>query len=207
MASRADSAKQPPAVTRDRLTHQLTEALKRVRKFVKWWQLRKDSEPLDYEKALAESWAVHFPLDAWAEELRRIGETESGTVTKHFPHLHNDRTIAVKGFIEDCLLYLRVELPDPEQGPDAIPSAVLSTEDCHVLTILEQAGRAMTYREIAAESVRINGRDRSAMPRLSDSTIRSRVRELIGLGLIARPEGTQKKGVGITDKGRSTLPL
>ena len=63
----------------------------------------------------------------------------------------------------------------------------------------------MTIPRIINASVRMNQADRQTMPRLSDSTIRARLPILLDRGFVARPPGTTKKGVAITEAGQKAL--
>jgi hypothetical protein len=84
--------------------------------------------------------------------------------------------------------------------------APLLPEDCCILTILaNHGGKALTYRQILNESVKMNRADPRAARRLTDSAIRQRVPVLLVLELVARPKGTKKKGVGITEAGRRSM--
>jgi hypothetical protein len=47
--------------------------------------------------------------------------------------------------------------------------------------------------------------DRTKVRRLSDSTVRARVKVLESHGMVTRPAGTKKKGISITDKGSQAL--
>jgi hypothetical protein len=85
-------------------------------------------------------------------------------------------------------------------------SVPLTPQDFHILTVLDaHHGGALTYARIVNESVRMEQRDRGKMRRLSDSSVRIRVTVLLSRGLVERPVGTKKKGVGITDAGRKAL--
>jgi hypothetical protein len=98
------------------------------------------------------------------------------------------------------------EVPEGGVNETYQPSGPLTPEDCHILTVLD-ANRpgALTYAQIVKESVRLELADRKKVRRLNDSAIRARVPFLLRSGLIERPPGTKKKGVGITDRGRQTL--
>jgi hypothetical protein len=86
--------------------------------------------------------------------------------------------------------------------PNATPSVALTPDDLYILAVLAAAsGKALTFNKIITESVRMEQADRSKVRRLSESTIRGRVRFLEAQGLVARPAGTKKKGIAITAKG------
>jgi len=85
---------------------------------------------------------------------------------------------------------------------------VLSDSDRSILLILNHAGRAMTYAEIARASTKKDIRPADAIP-VSKSVIQERVPLLMKEGFIARParaNGTsERKGVAIINKGRMQI--
>jgi hypothetical protein len=82
----------------------------------------------------------------------------------------------------------------------------LTPGDVSILTILAASERgALTYREIVNESIRMERQDRTRMRRLSETTVEKRVAVLLAHRLVARPPGTQKKGVCITADGSRVL--
>jgi hypothetical protein len=92
--------------------------------------------------------------------------------------------------------------------PNATTSCALTSEDVRILTVLDAChGRAVTRREIIAESVRLEREDRAKMRRLAESTLYVRIPVLMNGGLVARPPGTKKKGVAITAQGSEALRL
>jgi hypothetical protein len=95
-----------------------------------------------------------------------------------------------------------------EQLRPASPRVALTNEDRYILTVLDaHRGKALTFDQIARESVKMEQKDRKKIRRLSDSMIRQRVPILLHSGLVARPPGTEKKGVSITDAGHQALAL
>jgi hypothetical protein len=87
-------------------------------------------------------------------------------------------------------------------------------EDVSILTVLAHAKRAMTYAEIVRASVNLANESRKSGERkyipVSDSVLRDRVPLLLDLGFVTRPlrrdgSPTQRKGIGITQKGRDLL--
>jgi hypothetical protein len=88
------------------------------------------------------------------------------------------------------------------------PAFALTAADRYILTILQShRPKALTIREIIRESVRMNQEDSTAMRRLSDSTVRSRLHVLESQRLVARPLHTQKKGTAITELGLQAINL
>jgi hypothetical protein len=82
----------------------------------------------------------------------------------------------------------------------------LTPEDRYILIVLDaNRGKALTFRQILNESVLMNRDNPKEIKRLSDSAIRARVAILESLGLIARPEGMKRKGIGITEPGARAL--
>jgi hypothetical protein len=106
----------------------------------------------------------------------------------------------VAGFAPGAMEQLQaVVRPAPSAAP-------LTGVDVSILAVLDASRpRALSYRHIVGESVRLEREDRTKMRRLADSAIRARVPVLISLGLVARPDRTQKQGVAITDKGLEAL--
>jgi hypothetical protein len=102
--------------------------------------------------------------------------------------------------------------PPPQAQPaprDTLPGAtaefVPTGEDITILAILAEAGRALTFREIIAESLRLEQQDRKRFRRLSDRMVRDRAGILLSHRLAERPPDTKKKGIGITTAGRNVL--
>jgi hypothetical protein len=94
----------------------------------------------------------------------------------------------------------------PERGkPPEAARPVISGPQRYILEILAASRSAMTYDRIVKESTSANRENPRSMPRLSETAVRSNVNVLLALELVARPTGTKKQGVGITDKGRSCL--
>jgi hypothetical protein len=94
----------------------------------------------------------------------------------------------------------------PKVRDEAPPLPSLTDEDSYILTVLQATGgKSLTQRRIMQESVRMECEDRTKVRRLSDSTIRTRVPVLLTHQLVARPPGTKKKGIAITDKGSQAL--
>jgi hypothetical protein len=90
--------------------------------------------------------------------------------------------------------------------PPAPPLPSLTDDDRYILTVLQaHCGKPLTYLSIMQASVRMEREDRTQVRRLSDSTIRTRVPVLLTHQLVARPRGTKKKGIAITDKGSQVL--
>jgi hypothetical protein len=84
----------------------------------------------------------------------------------------------------------------------------LTDEDRFILTVLNaHRGKALTFRLIVTESVRMELKDRKTVRRLADKTLRNRVKILESVGLVARPPETKKKGISITDAGRQALAV
>jgi hypothetical protein len=87
----------------------------------------------------------------------------------------------------------------------AAPHVSLTDDDFHILTILAEHGKAVPFAKIISASIKMNRDDPKKMKRLSDSTLRGRVPVMLERGLVARPPGTRKKGIAITDAGRKAL--
>jgi hypothetical protein len=108
---------------------------------------------------------------------------------------HPVRIVAVDQEVVDALRQLMVR-----------PTVPLTEDDRYILTILDAyRNKALTYEQIEKESIRMNGEDHTSMRRLNDSIIRQRIPILETVGFVARPPGTQKKGVSITEAGRNAL--
>lgn len=83
---------------------------------------------------------------------------------------------------------------------------ITTDDDRYILAVLAaHKGKALTYDKIATESDRLARENRRDFRRLPDSKIRERVPVLKALGLVAKPQGTQKKGVSITADGLAAL--
>ncbi len=94
----------------------------------------------------------------------------------------------------------------PSETPPDSQHPSLTDEDRYILTVLEaNCGKSLTYARILKESVRMEIEDRTKVRRLSDSTVRARVKVLESHGMVARPIGTKKKGISITDQGFRAL--
>jgi hypothetical protein len=79
----------------------------------------------------------------------------------------------------------------------------LTDDDHHILAVLDaHAGKTLILARTIRESVRMQCQDWASLRLLSDSTLRGRLPVLFDQGLVARPPGTKKKGVFITDPGR-----
>jgi hypothetical protein len=108
--------------------------------------------------------------------------------------------------LESAYITLYQEIEGLRQ-PDTAP-ITLTEDDSAILTILNGfRGRALTYRDILNQSSQLNSANPRTIRRLSDSTLRKRVPFLLTHDLVARPPGTQKKGIGITDKGCQALHI
>src|SRR5262249_55030656 len=102
-----------PAIPRDELTRRITAAFVRVRDYAHYWCARKHQDQFGYQAAMAQRWSEDFPeLAAWKDELRRIGEVDTDPNRPPLPQLFNDSTVALKMFLEDSLLFLRVKPPE-----------------------------------------------------------------------------------------------
>jgi hypothetical protein len=97
---------------------------------------------------------------------------------------------------------------DPPRGPQPVtldPSAAaLADTDYAILTVLHRAGRALMCRQIEQQSAGLRRSGHSVLL-LSERVVRGRVPHLLAAGLVERPPGTRRKGVGITPKGISRL--
>src|SRR5262245_11427625 len=89
----------------------------------------------------------------------------------------------------------------------------LTGADRAILSTLAQTpGKALTNALIERNAQRVKAEQQRAgtadpIPAVSERIIRDRVPVLIEQGLVARPEGTRRKGIAITDAGRLALAL
>jgi hypothetical protein len=94
--------------------------------------------------------------------------------------------------------------------------SILTAEDKTILTVLAEAGRALLHSEIVREAARLVKDKRGTSARamglvtLSETKLGERVPILEEQGLLSRPPGakgkpSQRKGIGITEKGRAQL--
>jgi hypothetical protein len=91
--------------------------------------------------------------------------------------------------------------PAPPPWPDPVP---LADADRHILKALASAGRPLTAIKIVNALVQTNRTDKT-VPRISDRTVRERLKVLRKNQLIARPDGTKRQGDAITMLGLRAL--
>jgi DNA-binding transcriptional ArsR family regulator len=102
--------------------------------------------------------------------------------------------------------------PDATAPPPGEPlEIVLLPEHVAILEALEHARTALTPWQIARELSDMHQQQRSAgrtapVLAIGQRSIENHLKALLGAGLVARPHGTQRKGVAITKKGRQHLP-
>src|SRR5262249_11983565 len=119
---------------------------------------------------------------------------------KYSPEGKFDHSTLVKRLTLAAELVQALTPSEPPVDSTATPPATqhpsLTYEDRYILTVLEaHRCKSLTYAHILTESVRMEREDRTQIRRLSDSTIRTRVRVLLAHQLVARPPGTTKKGI------------
>ena len=139
------------------------------------------------------------PLRLWHQDLQRLGVANLPPWTGQ----PQDETATL-----DLLnrMILACQRTDTTATPPAPQHPSLTDEGRYILTVLEaHCGKPLTYARILTESVRMEREDRTQVRRLSDSTIRTRVRVLLTYQLVARPPGTTKKGIAVTEKGSQAL--
>jgi hypothetical protein len=86
-----------------------------------------------------------------------------------------------------------------------VPEGGWSAAHWSVLLVLQQAKRALFIREVIGQSVSLHHETKRRLPWLTESTAKKRIQELIELGLIARPSGTRRQGLVITEAGKRAL--
>jgi hypothetical protein len=98
----------------------------------------------------------------------------------------------------------------PYQTRAAANETVLLPDHINILKVLHTAGVALTASKIAVELLRLHLEQRRAgkgepIDAISVRIVETRIKNLIADGLVAKPKGTSRKGVAITEKGRQKL--
>jgi hypothetical protein len=188
IAATVESEQSRPSQVRQKLM----EALARERLILEQWRHQAPSV-FDFGAATRDLWEL------WRAE---VGELRAPP-PRPTPRNYQDAADAF-----DLFQRAVDALPDLTLPADstATPLPSLTDEDRYILTVLEaHRGKSLTYRTITQVSVRMEREDRTQVRRLSDSTIRTRVPVLLTHQFVARPPGTAKKGIAITDKGSQAL--
>jgi hypothetical protein len=147
------------------------------------------------------------------------GESMPGGPLPQPPHpVHDERTC---GYVQRIASLLETHLHSAGDPPATEPRGfVPSAEDITILRVLADAGRALIVSAIVREAAnRVYDRRKArgsaanlddGVEEIGETTVRDRLPILEREGLVGRPSGadgkpTQRKGVGITDKGRGLL--
>jgi hypothetical protein len=123
-----------------------------------------------------------------------------------------------------CRAALNCPLPPPvstgagrqqQAPPPAAPEFVPLPEDITILTVLAAAGQALRNADIVRDAAALlqekrKARQKTRLILVSETVLGDRIPLLLDAGLVARPLGSngkpmERKGVGITDKGREFL--
>jgi hypothetical protein len=87
-----------------------------------------------------------------------------------------------------------------------VAPVVLTETDRRILAVLKERRRQpLTLAEIVTESIRLQRADRAKFKRVADHAVRNRVPVLEDQLLVARPQGTKRKGISITEAGLKAL--
>jgi hypothetical protein len=130
------------------------------------------------------------------ESLWDMARTLADYLPPPLPHI--DSIAAAKSAIDQLVTWVN----DSLRGQ----TVALTDEDRYILNVLDaHQGKALTFSRIETESTRMNRDDPQRIKRLSDRTIRQRVPVLVERGWVARPLGTKKKGISITESGHDAV--